>query len=432
MGFSINLGSISTSFVLDASAFVAGVEEAVGVLDLFRVNMGQQFAQHEEAHRQHLGRLHSDAQKGAEALQEVYDHIYDLTHSETQIETRDAVRQYQDRLRSNRSSQMAEEAEEELRLEMERIQGGANQRKADAAFSDDLALIKAIGEARKSDAEAVARIEEQIEAAFRDDLALVARIGEVARQDAAAIAAMKKADEQEQRDRDRWESQVAATDRAWVAEQKHSPVTDFEMEAANSDQRAKEAQARSLPERAPDIRTAAGDMEKQLDAILEQMKQGMENILGGTLTSIFEGHSKQVFDKMLQNFVHMLEEMAAKAIAAGIVNLIFGGSGGFLGGFLGAFGFDDANNDEKATNWGYDFAGKFLGGMEDYQTRQRGGMGDSGGSGGPSRGDGQPVAVHVHIGEVHNHTPADVGAMSEEIAWKVQQGLSGRFVGGNR
>ena len=161
------------------------------------------------------------------------------------------------------------------------------------------------------------------------------------------------------------------------------------------------------------------DSEHRFTAALNKMKQQTADILGGAFEELFTKRSKHFFSDMLQGFEQMLEQMAAKALAMGIVNLLTGGAGGFIGGALSGLGFDDPGNDRQAQHWGFDFANHFQKGIAEHNRSMLA-------PAGTGAGGGTTNSVQIHMGEVHMHNMADVHEIGRTLAWHVQTGLSQR------
>lgn len=398
----IEIGTLSAAVELDLSGLAEGVKRATGFIDELgsRVELG--LGQVESLHRQHLQRLRRDAGEAAKALREVYDHIFEMTHSEGEVQQRDIDRRYAERIAVNRSPEMERAAGEERSLVMGQVVEQATLSKTNASFADDLGLLRAKYQAARSDAMALgalqASLQESDRAAERDEMALAAAKFEAERHDLLAIRALnealfedRKRQNQEELTAATWEQEVAAHDRESQAALKATKVPLSQAQIA-------------------------------LQGALGEMRIGIESILGGAFQKVFVGDTHHLFNDLLNSFIQLLSQMAAKAVAAGIANLIFGGSGGFLGGVFGAFGFDDATNDKKASRWGYDFASNFQDGISDFQNVH--GRAARSATTSDTSGD---IHVHLHIGSVHNHTEADMGQMAEQLAWHVQTGLQGRF-----
>ncbi len=136
-----------------------------------------------------------------------------------------------------------------------------------------------------------------------------------------------------------------------------------------------------------------GDFKKALLSMREQL----QSILGDAFTKLFEGDTKNLFKDMLKSFEEMLAQMAAKALVAGIANMIFGGiPGGFLGGILSVFGFGGGGGSKAASASG-------------------------GGIGGTRAAS--VVNVNFH-GPVSMKSDADIRSIGEAIAFHAQQRLS--------
>jgi TP901 family phage tail tape measure protein len=156
--------------------------------------------------------------------------------------------------------------------------------------------------------------------------------------------------------------------------------------------------------------------------ILKQMAANVESILGGAFERVFMGDTKNLLQDLLKSFEQMLAQMAAKALASGIMAMLLPGGGGFIAGLLGSLGgggFDNGNNDRQARHWGYDFAGMFTQGMNDHSNSRMAAVA-VGGSGGSSNN----VTINMH-GPVVRHE-ADIRDLSRQVAREVQNTLRAR------
>jgi hypothetical protein len=280
------------------------------------------------------------------------------------------------------------------------------------------------------------KADEKAEARAHDAASLDIGIWEERRSSEESLNALKQqyaADEQS-RDNDAWSLQRGIweerqqTEEYYAAKKKQDDEDEI---ARNKELLANAVWMDEVKQRDRESQQSLAAIQSPLQAAqermrqtLQNMRQGVESILGGAFEKLFEGDSKHFFSDLLKGFTTMLAQMAARAVAMGIVNLLTGGAGGFLGGggkgnggFLGIFGFDDVTNDKKAAVWGSDFGRHFLGGMADYNMRHTplAGIG--------SAGRGGDTHVNLSIGEVHNHTQEDTGRFMDRIAASVQHGL---------
>ena len=361
-----------------------------------------------------------------EKIAEITDNLYELTHAEDEVKARNFLKEYQGNYKADPKSALSlliaqmddlaaarARAREEQRIESDAANADytTGERKANDDYLGKMVDSNADEDKRNMDwreQQFQAQTERETEAKKESD-----RLDEVFME-----RRMRGIDTMSQFELD------ATLRLLEQLQSQHKQYADkwLQLERQKEDVLGKKKEQVDAP-----INAARAKMQ----SFLLTMRQNVENILGGAFEKLFEGDSKHFFSDMLKGFIQMLEQMMAKALALGIVNLLTGGAGGFLGGngkgnggFLSVFGFDDATNDTKAARWGFDWASKFTGGAAQFNNAHKPFAAGAGGS-----GQGGDTHVHVHIGAVHNHTEADMGKMADMLAFKVQSGLAGRFVG---
>lgn len=325
--------------------------------------------------------MKAKAEQAAQSIKRVRDELFALTNTPFDTERRQALQEYSENLADGVSKADALAllkaqnakiiAEEKAFWDKMQTAAHAGLEKTFAEVSDAMG-DKGMARITQATKEAAARAE----AEFSSDIARIIAIAKGTEMESASVL---------QRDEDNAKEALAALHQEF---QELFSMSDAEEQERRNTEKAHEGDKVKRNKNGTisyDYPKAQSDLKKAL----ESMRGDVEGILGGALTELFEHGTKNLFKEMVLDFEKSLEQMAAKALIAGIGNMIFGGiPGGFLGGLASVFG---------------------IGGRS---------AGSGGGSGEGGRAAGS-VVVNFH-GPVHMRSDSDIDALSKQIAWHAQ------------
>ena len=345
----------------------------------------------------------SDETRGA--IKAAVDDIFRLTHTDFDVQKREAKQQYSE----DRKSGVPEAvAKERVQLLLQKI-----------AAEESKAAMDALGQSlemlAKDDADFTGQVAKQAQAQDKATQSLwkqIAGYDTLGNAISKGMNGLQKAEQQAEQARAKTEKDAMKGLGEMLGGMAQAG-REMTQAAQKASQEAMQKQQQQM---------------QQFKATWGQLAQGSSQILESAFVNVLNGKFKNLFGNILQGFEQMITQMIAKWLAMQAIMGIFGAAGAPTGAFSSIFGggFDVADNDNHAQRWGFDFARYFTGGMSDYGNKHKPMQGQAEGRG---AGD---THVHVHIANVTNHTEADMGKMADMLAWKVQSGLSGRFVGSGR
>lgn len=349
-----------------------------------------------------------DAKEIADQIQEANEAKFEATHSDYENQKHQAYKTYKDRTDYDPdNTKLRKAAHDELIATLNKIEK-EHRDELKKTVKDQMQTFldadRTITEYAEKNAKEQEKLQKDALKGWIEDLA---KRGKAAKEAAAeeARAAKEAAQRQAQYHKEAVAEQNRINKEAWQAKQKAE------------EEKKKEAQQ------------ALDDAKKRAKEAWQKMEDDAQSILVDHLTNALQHGFKKGFKGILQDFEQLLSQMAAKAIISGIFNMfglgggggggLFGqgGPGGFLGGVLSAFGFDDGGNDATAKRWGWDAMSMFSRGATDYLSqRQPGRAAGAGGAGGSH------VTVNMY-GDQHYHNDMDARRVGETVAWHAQNRL---------